>query len=193
MSRRNVNTAARKLRKDLSLPAGEQIVSTIARGMVDPAGELVSYIAIDGTLMAGAVEVTDLVMNGTLVVNADSAEFTPSITNLAEGSGLGINSNGSGLHVYASDELAVFWGHTALSEGDAVAMLTIEHNGALSWAYPAAEATTRTNLGVPAVATKTTTGDAAAPTGDEPTFQINTFDNTFKVYADGAWRQLATW
>lgn len=38
--------------------------------------------------------------------------------------------------------------------------------------------------------TKTTTGDG---TGVEGLFQINTFDNTFKVYAEGAWRQLATW
>lgn len=37
---------------------------------------------------------------------------------------------------------------------------------------------------------KTDTGDA---TGAEGLFQINTFDNTFKVYADGGWRSLATW
>lgn len=43
-------------------------------------------------------------------------------------------------------------------------------------------------LGV--VVTKTDTGD---PTGIEGLFEINTFDNKFKVYADGAWRQLATW
>jgi hypothetical protein len=43
---------------------------------------------------------------------------------------------------------------------------------------------------VPTVVTKTDTGDG---TGAEGLFQINTFDNTFKVYADGAWRSLATW
>lgn len=37
---------------------------------------------------------------------------------------------------------------------------------------------------------KTDTGDA---TGAEGLFQINTFDKTFKVYADGGWRSLATW
>lgn len=37
---------------------------------------------------------------------------------------------------------------------------------------------------------KTTTGDA---TGREGLRMINTFDNKYKVYADGAWRQLATW
>lgn len=38
--------------------------------------------------------------------------------------------------------------------------------------------------------TKTTTGDGP---GTEGMMQINTFDKTFKVYADGGWRQLATW
>jgi hypothetical protein len=37
--------------------------------------------------------------------------------------------------------------------------------------------------------TKTDTGD---PTGVEGMFVINTFDNTFKAYADGAWRTLAS-
>lgn len=36
---------------------------------------------------------------------------------------------------------------------------------------------------------KTTTGD---PTGHEGLFEVNTFDNTFKAYADGAWRTLAS-
>jgi hypothetical protein len=40
------------------------------------------------------------------------------------------------------------------------------------------------------VMTKTDTGD---PVGVEGLFCINTFDNTFKVYADGDWRSLATW
>lgn len=39
------------------------------------------------------------------------------------------------------------------------------------------------------VQTKTDTGD---PTGSEGLFCINTFDNTFKAYADGAWRTLAS-
>lgn len=39
------------------------------------------------------------------------------------------------------------------------------------------------------VQAKSTTGD---PTGREGLFCINTFDNTFKVYADGAWRTLAS-
>lgn len=42
---------------------------------------------------------------------------------------------------------------------------------------------------IPALVSKATTGD---PTGFEGLFEINTFDNTFKVYADGAWRTLAS-
>jgi hypothetical protein len=38
---------------------------------------------------------------------------------------------------------------------------------------------------------KTTTGDSASV--HEGKFQINTFDNNVKIYAEGAWRQLATW
>lgn len=38
---------------------------------------------------------------------------------------------------------------------------------------------------------KTTTGDPSV--GDSGALCINTFDNTFKVYAEGAWRQIITW
>ena len=37
---------------------------------------------------------------------------------------------------------------------------------------------------------KNTTGD---PTGVEGAIYVNTFDNAIKVYADGAWRTLASW
>lgn len=37
---------------------------------------------------------------------------------------------------------------------------------------------------------KSTTGD---PTGAEGMIYINTFDNVVKIYADGAWRTLASW
>lgn len=40
------------------------------------------------------------------------------------------------------------------------------------------------------ITTKATTGDA---TGREGLIVINTFDNNVKIYADGAWRSLATW
>jgi hypothetical protein len=40
------------------------------------------------------------------------------------------------------------------------------------------------------ITTKTTTGDG---TGREGLIVINTFDNNVKIYADGAWRSLATW
>jgi len=40
------------------------------------------------------------------------------------------------------------------------------------------------------VVTKTNTGDG---TGAEGLMQINTFDNTLKVYAEGGWRQIASW
>lgn len=48
--------------------------------------------------------------------------------------------------------------------------------------------TVRERIGT--IVTKIDTGD---PTGAEGLFVTNTQDNTFKVYADGGWRQLATW
>ena len=38
---------------------------------------------------------------------------------------------------------------------------------------------------------KTTTGDPASPVAGQ--IYVNTFDNKVRVYADGAWRDLATW
>jgi hypothetical protein len=38
---------------------------------------------------------------------------------------------------------------------------------------------------------KTTTGDPASPV--EGQIYVNTYDNKVRVYADGAWRNLATW
>jgi hypothetical protein len=47
------------------------------------------------------------------------------------------------------------------------------------------------NVFIPGVYYKTTTGD---PTWSyEGMVCINTVDNTVKTYADGGWRQLATW
>jgi hypothetical protein len=43
---------------------------------------------------------------------------------------------------------------------------------------------------IPTVITKADTGD---PTGREGLVCINTFDNTVKIFADAAWRQLASW
>ena len=39
--------------------------------------------------------------------------------------------------------------------------------------------------------TKTTTGDEGSP--EEGLFVINTFDNNIQIYADGGWRELASW
>lgn len=47
------------------------------------------------------------------------------------------------------------------------------------------------NANVVAVITKGTTGDPAS--GYEGQMVINTFDNTLKCWAEGAWRQLVTW
>ncbi len=38
---------------------------------------------------------------------------------------------------------------------------------------------------------KTTTGDPASPS--EGDMYVNTFDNAVRVFADAAWRDLATW
>lgn len=68
--------------------------------------------------------------------------------------------------------------------------LTVKNNGSLDWSDAQATADTRTELEVPRLVTKATTGN---PTATEPTFVINTFDNTLKIWAEGAWRTLATW
>jgi len=41
------------------------------------------------------------------------------------------------------------------------------------------------------VTTKTTTGNPSSPY--EGMVSINTFDNAIRQYAEGAWRDLATW
>lgn len=43
----------------------------------------------------------------------------------------------------------------------------------------------------PRLVIKTTTGDPTE--ADEGTLAINTVDSTVKIYADSAWRQLASW
>jgi hypothetical protein len=52
--------------------------------------------------------------------------------------------------------------------------------------FPSLGVTTATAA---AIIVKGTTGD---PATTAPAFCVNTFDNTFKVYADGAWRTLAS-
>jgi hypothetical protein len=44
---------------------------------------------------------------------------------------------------------------------------------------------------IASVLVKTTTGDPGV--GDSGALCINTFDNTLKVYAEGAWRSVITW
>ena len=71
--------------------------------------------------------------------------------------------------------------------------LVVGNSSVLEWTDTSVLDEQRTKLGVPAVQVKTTTGDPAAPTGNEPTFVINTVDNNLKIYADGSWRILVTW
>ena len=52
------------------------------------------------------------------------------------------------------------------------------------------EITANGNGAVTAAFIKSTTGDLAA--GYEGMIQINTFDNTAKIWAEGAWRSIAT-
>ena len=48
-----------------------------------------------------------------------------------------------------------------------------------------------TNMGKFILPVKTDTGDPTSPT--EGQVYVNTFDNNIRCYADGAWRNLATW
>lgn len=45
---------------------------------------------------------------------------------------------------------------------------------------------------VPVIVIKTDTGDPSE-TPNRPIIVINTYDNNVKIWADGAWRSLATW
>jgi hypothetical protein len=75
---------------------------------------------------------------------------------------------------------------------DMVQLWCADVNGAAGYAglHKRTETTNLVEV-VPGVVIKTDTGDSANPY--EGLMQINTFDNTFKVYADAGWRQLATW
>jgi hypothetical protein len=75
---------------------------------------------------------------------------------------------------------------------DLVQLWCVDVNGAAGYAglHKRTETTNLVEV-VPGVVIKTDTGDSANPY--EGLMQINTFDNTFKVYADAGWRQLATW
>jgi len=75
---------------------------------------------------------------------------------------------------------------------DIVQLWCADVNGAAGYAglHKRTETTNLVEV-VPGVVIKTNTGDSANPY--EGLMQINTFDNTFKVYADAGWRQLATW
>ena len=65
-------------------------------------------------------------------------------------------------------------------------------NGAAGYAglHKMTETTAQKEI-VPGIIRKTDTGDPSNPY--EGLMTINTADNKFKVYADGAWRQCATW
>ena len=75
---------------------------------------------------------------------------------------------------------------------DIVQLWCADVNGAAGYAglHKRTETTNLVEV-VPGVVIKTNTGDSANPY--EGLMQINTFDNTFKVYADAAWRQLVAW
>jgi len=102
--------------------------------------------------------------------------------------GIGLTAPTAVLHLKAGTATAStaplkFTSGTNLTTAEAGAM---EYNG--TNLFFTRTGTTRETVNT--TVTKTDTGDG---TGAEGLFQINTFDNTFKVYAEGAWRTLATW
>ncbi len=99
----------------------------------------------------------------------------------------GVTSPTAKVHIAAGTATA----STAPLKFTAGTLLTTPEVGALEMdstnLYFTRTGTTREIIGT--IITKTDTGD---PTGAEGLFCINTFDDTFKVYADGGWRELAT-
>jgi len=75
---------------------------------------------------------------------------------------------------------------------DMAQMWVADINGAAGYAglYKRTETTNLAEV-VPGVVIKTDTGSPANPY--EGLMEINTFDNKINMYADAAWRQLATW
>jgi hypothetical protein len=103
--------------------------------------------------------------------------------------GVGVTSPTAWMHLKASASGSAgtaslkFESGTLLGTAEAGAL---EYNG--TSLFFTRSGTQRETIGT--VVTKTDTGDGP---GAEGLFQINTYDNTFKVYADGGWRSLETW
>jgi hypothetical protein len=103
--------------------------------------------------------------------------------------GIGVNTFGTS----AAGVLGLASGTApTTAPADLVQLWCADVNGAAGYAglHKRTETTNLVEV-VPGVVIKTNTGDSA--NAYEGLMQINTFDNTFKVYAEAGWRQLATW
>ena len=75
------------------------------------------------------------------------------------------------------------WGHLQISHHQGGNTIELDNDGKIKVTPGGSE-----HLSLEG--TKTTTGD---PTAREGLIYINTFDNKIRMYADGSWRDLATW
>lgn len=84
---------------------------------------------------------------------------------------------------FTNGHSAIFYGPNQTNGQLSTSYASIEHDGS--------NLRIRPDSGyVRLESSKTDTGD---PTGAEGMLYYNTFDNAFKIYADGAWRTIVTW
>ena len=128
--------------------------------------------------------------------NANRLEFTannnPQLLNLDGSGNLGIRTTSFGAS--ATRTLGIQSGVApTTSVADVAQMFAADVNGEAGKAglHLMNEAPAGVKLIVPGVYLKTDTGDPAEYF--ESMMVINTFDNTLKMYADGGFRQLASW
>ncbi|WP_193214927.1 hypothetical protein [Luteolibacter marinus] len=157
-------------------------------------------IYVGGTYFLDSVTVSDFGAGGGKLRKASA-----SVTGMVVGDG-GLASNRQSLTIPALDNAGQFdlpaWGIQDAVRYDSGSTASAGNRGLMQYLGGTGTQADRIELKgydgssysrftLPGLVTKTTTGN---PTGFYEGMQvINTFDNTFKIYLEGAWRTVTTW